>query len=394
MNTTRHSWDVERRIADGNPLRVLDITQSATPGFYELTWEAGSDLEGAPLVQYAIRSTNVPITEESIWTLASARGLWVGGVAPGEVMTALIQGLPPGEEEFVTVRGIDGFGHYSKLGNSVSIVPVGMRVQGEIFDALTGAPLEGISVRFNLHTDTSGPEGHFDLQGLAITTAMLIVSDESGPEVGDYYDYERLYTTGPDDHLAIYLLPNVTIDSSVYADFHVMYLHLSQDPSIPVGFDTRRWELPINIFVPSFTSGGLDYRQTFLGVLADLEQVFGRDLFVVVDTVPALGVRIGFDPTIARDNYAVEEFSPSWYPVRARVLMRTHYEDWSKLAFETNARHELGHVLGLSHSLDRNHLMVGGQAPTTLHFSADEHLVIDTLYMLPRGTATRFYIAD
>jgi predicted Zn-dependent protease len=73
------------------------------------------------------------------------------------------------------------------------------------------------------------------------------------------------------------------------------------------------------------------------------------------------------------------------------VTFRTEYTAPVEDAFKLVARHELGHALGLNHSADRQHLMVGGAAPSVSYFDSDEIAVLRTYYIIPRGTNVRYY---
>jgi len=45
--------------------------------------------------------------------------------------------------------------------------------------------------------------------------------------------------------------------------------------------------------------------------------------------------------------------------------------------------HEFGHVIGLDHSRNTGHLMVGGTMPNAVHPTTDEIRVVRTIYHIP-----------
>jgi len=161
---------------------------------------------------------------------------------------------------------------------------------------------------------------------------------------------------------------------------------------IPVPTQTRRWELPIPLYVPPFANGGLDYRAAVVEVAADINATTGLPIFSIVGTPPAVGVTVGYDPLAQADRYHYLEWSADWYPLRGEVAFRTVYQAGDALEFRRVVRHELGHALGLSHSYSSLHLMYP-LFPTLDDFHPDEIAVIRTLYGVPRGLdVTRFRV--
>jgi hypothetical protein len=56
--------------------------------------------------------------------------------------------------------------------------------------------------------------------------------------------------------------------------------------------------------------------------------------------------------------------------------------------------HELGHVIGLDHSRNTGHLMVGLTTPQVHHPSLDEIRVVQVLYHMPNFFDYKYVVED
>ena len=74
--------------------------------------------------------------------------------------------------------------------------------------------------------------------------------------------------------------------------------------------------------------------------------------------------------------------------------MRMVYDPASEDLLETVAGHEFGHALGVEHSIDTGHLMIGSRTPVVNQPSSDEILLIRAIYNMPRGQSMAWYLYD
>ncbi len=155
-----------------------------------------------------------------------------------------------------------------------------------------------------------------------------------------------------------------------------------------------RWEIPCAIYVPPFTAHGIDYTQEFKNAVADWENAVGMDLFTYVSAIPANGVYVVFSDTEELDNYLVTVRDSKRLTIQGRISIRTLYDENSYETFLKVLRHEIGHSLGLAHSIDSVHLMVGGRVPAITQPSGDEVGLVSSMYHVPRGFPASWFLAD
>jgi hypothetical protein len=369
------------------PVPITNLETGAEPGEIDVAWTAvGQDgLEGTAS-NYLVRTLPTPILTEEDWARASVQPGVPDALPSGQPMGMTISGMIPGRYTHVSVRALDDFGNLSPIEESPGAYTRGMRISGRVLDALTLAPIAGATVQLAHFTTTSGADGSFQFIELPPLQSTLGVRDEDDVGVvGTYYNYRADYTVTHLDYIELFMIPDLEMTSSYYESFYLFLRSMTDIPGNPFGSQQRRWELPVDVYVPEFNANGLDFRQTLVDVLAEFEQILGYPAFHVVDAVPDLGVQVFFEPETTVDNFQFTQWSSDYYPVQARVKFRTFYSPTSVGTFRVIIRHEFGHALGLYHSADRFHLMVGGQASAVSWFSPEELSVIRVRYHIPRG---------
>jgi hypothetical protein len=399
VNAISRQWRLKvTEVPDAVPPGAVDIVDAQTgtnPGEIDLQWIAvGRDGMTGVASQYRVRTLPTPILTEPDWNRASERPGVPLPAAAGEPMSMTLTGLQPARSTYVAIRAEDDFGNQSPLLETVSAVTRGMHISGVALDARTGLPVPGALVSFGLTTVTADGTGFWEFFELGAATDVIVVRDERDEGVGAYYDYTLPYSVAHNDVVELYLLPNITLETTTFTDFLTWFRSMTDAAGNPYGAETRRWELPISLYVRAFNKAGLDYRAAIEGAAAEFNDILGVSVFNVVTTGLSNGVETVYVDDLPQDNYGVEEWTSDWYPRRGLIEFRTVYSAPTESVLQVVARHELGHVLGMNHSTDWAHLMVGGLAPQVSHFSNDEVAIIQCRYHLPRGWDNRRYERD
>jgi hypothetical protein len=376
-------------------VNVVRAVPGASPGEIEIDWVAvGRDGDQGLASQYLVRTAPEPILTEADWARGSQRPQVPPPAPPGTTMTMVVSGLLPARLTYVAVRAVDDFGNISPLGTSPGVMTRGMSFSGLVIDAYSRAGVAGAVVALSLDEEVTDAAGAYRFAEVGPVTATIVGRDESGPGIGQYYNYSTSYTVLHDDVVNFYLLPNYDLATGQYADFMQFFRAMTDFVGNPYPAQQRRFQLPVDLYVRPYARDGLDYRATIEAVAHEFDALLGAPVFNLVTVPPALGVETIYRDGLAQDNYRVTEFTNEWYPRLGSIQFRTVYSAATTAVLARTARHELGHALGLNHSLDSQHLMVGGQAPVVDAFTPDEIAVLRSFYGIPRGWDNRLFVRD
>jgi len=395
-----YTWTVQVA-AEGDytpPARVVitSIGPGVESGEVEIEWTAVGDdgMEGLPS-EYMLKTSPQPISDENAWFSSSVRFGEPTPAEPGTTMRMTVRELPPAQTVFIAVRALDDFGNLSPLSDLASTKSRGLEVYGTVTDALSGRPVEGIQVKLLNVADTTGSDGSFALLDLPAGTGYIRVEDEPfRTQPGEYFDIVvSPYTIADEDVIALVLLPNAPLESDLYIDFLDWYRKLT-DMSSTTADLLDRWEIPCRVYVPPFAHNGIDYGQGLRDAFIEWEDAIGKNVFEFVDAVPDTGVYVVFSDTEEVDNYFVTRQDSRHMTIQGQLTMRTIYALDTYEAFLKVSRHEVGHAVGLGHSFDAIHLMVGGQASAITHPSNDEIGLAKCIYNIPRGFPVAWFQND
>ena len=400
-NWTVHVSEVPDLIPPA-PVEIVSLETGNAPGELIVQWIAvGADsMDGVPSY-YRLRTSTAEIATEENWDQGSDRPGEPTPASPGEIQTMIVADLYPAEFVYVAVRAVDEFGNMSDLSASHGEWSKGNEVYGRILNTVTGEPVEGIRIWFE---GLPNAETFTDAQGWFAFTELpkyeggqIIVDDDEDPySYGDYFRFKKPYSVKHGDSLYHAVIPNITLDTSIYPDFLNFFKHMTDTFNHPFGNFLRTWDIPVDIYVTPRSINGLDYEATVIGILDEYETITGMDLFSLVSSPPDLGIEVIYsDPN--RDEYSVLEWSAGDHmPVRGRITFRSSYSAATLGPFQKVIRHEVGHSLGMKHSLDSNHIMYGsvGIIPAVIYVTPDELALLKSMYRLPQGIPMALFLAD
>lgn len=386
-----HEWNI-RVLAEADTIvpATVGITRFVTgaePGDVDLEWIAVGDdgMAGRPS-NYLVRTSPTPIETEEDWVRASRRPAVPPPAAPGDTMRMTLAGITPAQWTHVAVRAVDDFGNLSALSASPGARARGYRFGGVVLDALTRQPVAGAIVRFQGRRDTTDASGRWELREVGPEIGSLVAQDEEVEGVtGAYFDYVMGYTAVHLDEITLWLIPNVPLESTMYVDFLAFFLSMTPAYWLPGNPYQMRWNLPVDLHVPPASFHGLDYDSVIVDVAGQFDADLGEPTFRIVPQDPATGVRVEYSGSINRDFFDLFDWDGRGFPVHGRIVHRTSYSPAFVQSLVNVSRHELGHALGLRHSVDPIHVMVDGPAPSRPEFSPDERAVLRVFYHLPRG---------
>lgn len=396
-NTVAHEWQLKvTTVPDNIPPAPVMITLAETgvePGEINMEWTAvgRDDMIGKPSL-YQVRTSPVPILSEADWARGSDRPGVPAPAPAGETMRMVVSGLLPARPTYIAVRATDDFGNISAIQTPVQAVTRGMRFGGRVIDTVTWQGIPNATVAWGSETAVTDNDGVFEFTEQGFGDGVIAARDENGPEIGGYYDFDLPYSAKHLDVVNLPLMPNRPLVTTYYPDFLTFFRAMTDLPGIPYSADQRRRDLPIPLYCRPFTANGLDYAATIRSVADEFNEFLGGSVFPPAsDPLPDVRLETTYNGTISRDRYTILEWTNDYFPQSGLIEFRVHYTPPVEDAFKQIIRHELSHALGLQHSMDPKHLMVGGQAASVPTLTSDEAAVLRTYYSIPRGWNVRRY---
>jgi hypothetical protein len=255
-----------------------------------------------------------------------------------------------------------------------------------------------------LKRDTSGVDGSYIIHNLPSYTTSICARDENVlGELGIYFNCSSPITTVTQLDKDFYMIPAFALVSTVQPDqyagrFFAFYKGITKTtgdlgkPTVYIGWN--HW--PITVYNPPQLYQGLDLQASCRNALADWEQSTGIDLFVEVSSPEGADVLVKYD-TLTEERHHVETpaYNADGTPARKEIHIFPKNTEMPLSRFADMVfTHELGHVIGLDHSMNTGHLMVGLTAPQVLHPSIDEIRVVQVLYHMPNFFDYQYVIED
>lgn len=387
------------------PAAIIDLTGG--PGDFDgslsLEWTApGDDGSEGRAASYVVKTSVFPIVTEEDWSRAETKP---GEPIPGPAGTRermTIRNLGSANYVYVSMRAIDDFFNVSPIGNCSRALVRGIDVGGRALNPETGEPVPGIVVFMGSNADTTDAEGAYFLRNVPSYATAVNARDENVHALlGNYFDcvYPITQITQLIE-MDFYMMPAAplinTIEPDVYAGRFLMLFKEITETDGYLGRSTvyRGWKhAPISVYNPPMSYWSTKYHQSVdlqaacARALADWEQLTGIDLFAEVPSPEEADVTVQYDTVaVLGHNVKTIELNPDGTPAKKEIWIYTKNTDvpldragFADMVFA----HELGHVLGLDHSRNRGHLMVGLTTPPGPHPTTDEVRVVKALYHIP-----------
>jgi hypothetical protein len=285
--------------------------------------------------------------------------------------------------------------YYFDFSDEFVIVHEYVDIDGHVFDMQTGDGIPGIIVAYNWTTSTTDATGYYFLENVYYADTLKVRDEDYSGPTGNYYDaYVQLELPVNNCMLDIWIMPALQLVNTVEPDsYEGRYIKFFKDITNTHGLygwptvhkNWKQW--PIKIYNPPMIDHGVDVQAYATGAMAEWESMTGYDLFIEVDDPALADVEIVYFDTLTAPTphhvVTVEE-NPDGTPARKEIQIYQSYtmvpiSIYPHLVFA----HELGHVLGLKHSKNPGHLMLGLAFPIVHHVTEDEANVVKILYNAP-----------
>jgi hypothetical protein len=377
-------------------------------GTIRLSWTApGDDSTHGKATGYMVRTYDNPILTEKDWDDASEKDCDIRPSLAGSTEDVVIRGnLNPGTYLYVTVRAYDefyrdDFGELSPLGNCIHLLVRGVDAGGHVINAWNGQGAQGICVLSENVVDTTDALGRYLCANLPKYASMLWVRDEHIDDFpGDFYDM-YLPLVNLDWHFTcdFYVIPSLGLHSTLEPDayggrFYAFFKDISNTfgdyNSSTIHRGWKHW--PLTVYNPPQVIGGsvggetteVDLQAAARGAMNEWEAMTGLDLFEETDNASTADVKIVYFNQNSKHRYIITAYNDDGTPAKKEVWIYLKHDmvpvlTLSHLVFA----HEFGHILGLDHSINRGHVMLGYTLPEVHHVTTDEANAVRILYHAP-----------
>jgi len=425
------------------PVLALTAVIGARPGALRVNWlRAAPELNPLPVARYLVAlGRDAPLTELN-WDAAQL----LEEVPSLEATVGYgrdYAGLAGGDTVWVGVRAEDAAGRLSPLGTVPKVRIAGAyRIVGTTV-GLAGEPLDGVLASvgeaselraitagggaFNLPRPEIIPEGFRDIDRYVLT-----LRDETGPEMGLYYDVRTDTLSAADAYPRSVLLvaartaqgdPILHADCPSATDIYAgeFLTFLKRMTNTGTGGNTRlyRWDhYPISYWVQStddwLADGGFDLGPLAHAAAAAWNAKLGGDFFIETDDSVAADLKIDFRNfdavTYGRTDIVSPYYAPinTIIPLKMVILLRRNFE---VLAYAQGVvLHEFGHALCIGNHSEctGEHIMQVGahnvpmtgtpgldtQAEMEAAISDDEVRLVLYIRNLPQGINMNQYLLD
>jgi len=380
------------------PACITDLSgrTAESKGSVFIEWTAPGDDGNDPGTRasfYEVRTSTVRIVTEEDWINASEQSGSPSPSPAGERDSMVINGLEPGEKVYVYVRAVDDFLNSSSIcGSSPHLQVRGYDIAGRVINAGTGEGMEGALVKIgNTTVDTSGAEGHYQQLNNRIQYLRLRALDENSSGIGEFYDYSYEYgIINSDVNMDLFLIPDFPLVSARderYVDFLDMFMDMTVE-SQWMGSLFKGWDhWPLKVYNPAPAENDtVDLQRDCREGMQEWEDFTGLDLFEIVESAEDADVEVYYDYTEDYGNHHVEIAELNQDGTPARKIVYIYYKKIignRKSNRHVVFAHEFGHIIGLFHSVDSGHIMIGLTSPSVDHVSTDEANLVKTIYHMP-----------
>ena len=368
-------------------VRDLTIEYDSGLGAAVLTWTAPRGPGGSSRVaRYDIwYSYSLPLNTDLAVKIADPPT----PAAPGSPERYEIAAPLRGRDLYAVIQSYDDEGNPSLASGIAHEYIGGHQFSAQCVDAWTSSPLPDLDVVVTsrrVHedvTDASGRTLFADVAG-----GMMNVSVR-GSGATAYHLIDDAFEINDDVSVLYKMIEYRPTDLAFEAILQTFLAAINFYATGPV---FKKWKnVPVPVYIPTYENDlGTVYDSLAVAAVERWEARTGVDLFVLVDTIPDVGVDMQFLPRSAMGihNGKTERTNDSrGYPLRDTVKIVNTYSPQSNL-YQVFI-HELGHTIRLEHLPHPRYIMYASVLPPDI--SDDEVLVVQLHAALPNSIDLSIY---